>query len=707
MATDIALRIGGTKYRQKGGGYNPVLVNCGVFADNNVKLDSLPTVTETPSFKLIKTSGYTLYVLNDTKIHSADASTPGFLNVAVTILSNKQLKDDKSPYELLMDVYQKFMDLYTTPESDGFKRFKDTEYDKNIFSELLQKYPLEDTKKKNVTMNPQGSPATLCVPQNKMSEFFADPQYDEFADFREIEIGSMCQTTPALAGLTIPRPIVYKVFVDGDDKGNMTNMPFSYTKKPATQDVIYPEIRFTLDELKKNSPISQNGAVIKLLRSQERIDINTTGLKGEDVKCSVSVKINGDLRYKEYAVADFKNKYNKLSLGVYDLKEAIISGEPIKLPAKNVRNAEINLQCDNDVYEITKSKSNLAKSINITLTVSKKPQKIVQTTAPIVVEQKKYVVTDNKEEKQDEKPASQKKSFSLMNFLIGIAAGLVLALGIWLGIYGIPSGDDSRKFTVDEAKEQFVKYAQLEKNLLSSNDTINLLPFKILLTDFSDEEKKIVNRYFSPENEIENVDMEKVAIFKNVVPSDWESLKAISENLKTAVKDANDEEEKGSTVFDLLYNCERDIAKYKRCSDWDVLKNKNELEYIIKTKINQFPFNKVYDVSQHESRDIQTDNDILSRAQQLSSKELTNLINNKKVNYAKKTDEEIKIINGQLKSNKNYCPNADAVIDKLFPTDIQGQQSKIDAIINKKDKKGEIIKFIRWDDVLKASNEIK
>ena len=113
---NIALRISGTKQRQAG--FAP-LVSAGVLAGNEGEnMDRVLLVPETPAFLVKHAEDYILYLLIDRRVKSFDADAPGVLSIALTIGSAVQLADGKSPYTLLMEVYDTFRTLYMTPMSE-------------------------------------------------------------------------------------------------------------------------------------------------------------------------------------------------------------------------------------------------------------------------------------------------------------------------------------------------------------------------------------------------------------------------------------------------------------------------------------------------------------------------------------------------------------------------------------------------------------
>ena len=247
----IALRISGTKQRQAG--FAP-LVALGVLpGDEGDNMDRSTIVIDKPVYIIKHAPEYALYQLIDRKVKSFDADAPGVLSIALAIPRNNQLADGKSPYTLLKEVYECFRQNFMVPVEDGRDSFLNRDADSALFREIVNRYPLEERRSSYVTMSPAGLTGTLCLPREKMEDFFRDTQYEQFSSFRYIEIGQNCPTSPGLDGLEIPRPIRYEVFVNDQSRHEFLSKPFdSYTAtEPNTSLYSYEPIAFTLDELLK------------------------------------------------------------------------------------------------------------------------------------------------------------------------------------------------------------------------------------------------------------------------------------------------------------------------------------------------------------------------------------------------------------------------------------------------------------------------
>ena len=186
----LALRVAGTKQRRAG--FAP-LVTVGVLAgDEGANMYRSTMVAERPAYVVKHAPTYILYQLIDRGAKPFDADANGVLSIALTISSNSQLAEGKSPFTLLDEVYKKFVETYMESTSDGRLSFIDTDNDNEIFREIVSQYKLEPRRSSYVTMSQQGLTGVVCVPQDKLVDFFANTQYKEFAQFKDIEIGISC-----------------------------------------------------------------------------------------------------------------------------------------------------------------------------------------------------------------------------------------------------------------------------------------------------------------------------------------------------------------------------------------------------------------------------------------------------------------------------------------------------------------------------------
>lgn len=299
----IALRISGTKQRQAG--FVPLVAVGVLLGDEGDNMDRTTIVMDKPVYIVKHAQEYILYQIIDRKVKSFDANTFGVLSISLTIPRELQLAEGKSPYTLLNEVYECFRQNYMATVEDGSDTFLNRDADSALFWEIVNRYPLEERRSSYVTMSPAGLTGTLCLPREKMEDFFRDTQYEQFSSFRYIEIGQNCPTSPGLDGLEIPRPIRYEVFVNDQSRHEFLSKPFdSYTAtEPNTSLYSYEPIAFTLDELLK-APEHRfvNGKnMVELDFSRNRINCRlgkTEVLHRCEIKVNGSAEEERDIRQK-------------------------------------------------------------------------------------------------------------------------------------------------------------------------------------------------------------------------------------------------------------------------------------------------------------------------------------------------------------------------------------------------------------------------
>lgn len=336
----IALRIGGTKQRRAG--FAP-LVPVGVLPGNEGdNMYVSPSITENPAFIVKHAPTYTLYMLIDRGVRPFDADASGNLCIALAISADAQMAGGRSPYDLLVEAHDKFVELYMTQGSDGRYVFKDTDNDPAPFREIVSRYPIEARHNVYYPMNPQGPVGVVCVPQEKMADFFANTQYKEFAAFKEVEVGVSCgqMVTESLSNLQIPLPpMVYKVLVNGTDSGQTVQLPDDPVRVESKSNDLYDyeEVVFTLGEVRA----AAGGALVK---GNSRITI-------DDVRGAIDCKQGRhDAMYtivttwddrtdggRQEIVSQAKQGQVKFSLGQVDVTSGIIDPEQ----SMQVKGAEI------------------------------------------------------------------------------------------------------------------------------------------------------------------------------------------------------------------------------------------------------------------------------------------------------------------------------------------------------------------------------
>ena len=274
MNSQIRLQIAGTRERRTD--FTPLLVVGPSFGPIVMERE-VSIIAESPYYVIRHTADNVIYMLVDTQVRPGDVDTSGVLYIALAWPPDKKLTGNKSPYSLLSAIYRTFQALYMHP-SGGRYKFTDTAIDNGIFERIIDSCHLETSSKNYVPMEGNLT-GIVCVAADKLDDFFRDTQYPEFRKYKDIEIGTSCQNlaTPELAGLEIPRPVNYEVWVNGKSVSfSLSREEDSYmASAPATSTHEYESVSFVLGELlgSKNGQLQEGeGSVIRLDAEHERID---------------------------------------------------------------------------------------------------------------------------------------------------------------------------------------------------------------------------------------------------------------------------------------------------------------------------------------------------------------------------------------------------------------------------------------------------
>lgn len=450
-SNSIALRIAGTKQRQAG--FAP-LATVGVLAGNEgANMDRVLMVPEKPSFLIKHTEDYILYMLMDRRVKSFDADASGVLSIALTIGRAVCLSGGKSPYDLLMEVYDTFRTRYMVPVSDGRDAFQNVDIDSEVFREIVGRYPLEACERPYVRMNPGTLSGIVCVPREQLSDFFRDTQYPEFASYRDIEIGSEClaMVSPGLDQLRIPRPVSYRVHVNGRPTGQSLNLPSDVCRASAPSSPMeeYEPVDFTLGEL-LSAPagvLEKGGAVIRLKKAEEAIYCQ---LQHQDVKYAVYTSISGfDERDRNEVKQAFIDGQIRIQLDGRDITDELTRKTPMR--PQDVVGHRLSIFGGSSRYllSINTTPEHAEKKIKFTIGVSRK------VVAPPPAAAKQPIQQSYSEHAAPSQPAPVR--FHGKSFLIGLLSGLLagaIAIALMLML-----GGKKAKESVDEQKEPVANVA--------------------------------------------------------------------------------------------------------------------------------------------------------------------------------------------------------------------------------------------------------
>ena len=482
MNKQITLCIGGTPDREAG--YQPLAI-IGLFpADQFDNMDRTTLFAEKPVCSIKHTSGYIIYQLIDRKILHFNYPTNGMLGIALTIPKDMQLSDGKSPYTLLKSIYDKFRNEYITSSNDGVDKFLDKKVDPESFQQIVAQYSLEPRKGRYVEM--KGSlTGTLCVPQNKMEDLFRDSQYAEFANYKDIEIGSSCTTAMDLELLEIPRPVSYQVYVKGIPQPEYLSKPTdSYTTHLGrTEDYYFKNISFTLGDLlaSENGIFSQGASSVKLDKVNRRIDCDVQKV---EIKYKGTLKFIGKPGNKDVVQRAVENGEIRIDLGNSNIMDYQTSGLEFEIPARLLRTPSLSITPNKTKQGFVLSvmfsiqQEHDQQSITIEVTIREEEKKVVPPSVPAPRSGNKNGNKSSDFSKQSDKQIDQEEDAFLAEerkrqteerrhligkwFIIGFLSSLLLC-SLGFGAYLMFKKDESQNQLKEQIAEKDNKIQELER----------------------------------------------------------------------------------------------------------------------------------------------------------------------------------------------------------------------------------------------------
>ena len=608
----ITLNISGTKLRQAG---FADLVILGAFPEAEFKnMDRVTLISEKPVYLIKHTNDYIFYQLIDRRVKSNDADTNGVLSIAVTIPSGMKLADGKSPYTLLRNVYDRFRSDYMTPYSDGRDTFLDVPADATVFSDILAGYSLERRTGRYVVMNAVLT-GSLCVPQDKLEALFRDSQYNEFANYKDIEIGVSCESSLDLANLEIPRPIIYDVYVNGTRQSIVISKP---TDLFSTNLPDHDNISFTLGDLlaADGNRITKGKSVVELDFVNNKITC-TIAKSVFMLKCKVSISGKAKGVAKE-ALESGKLRILERSANFDIMQYRVGAGLDFDIPSDVILNPSFRLdgveKCD---LELTIYTNTMFDKRTINIDVNANPKEVAPAVVPPAkknagskersnvnssnsfkdnreYERQRKQEIERKEREaeerryQEQRQKEQKRNAFVMGFISALVlCGLCFAAYIWL------AGDEKKKQQGGEVAQTVEdKHNEVDKVKIFSEvlkDKIN--NDKDFLK--TEEVKQIVKKYneLNPPAPQDTV-KEKVAakinpnrgVDKNVVEADSTAHKNV------AVALSKSEEQKAQTVDQIKAEILELVKKkdFNACQahpGWNKLgqTDKNTVDYLLRT----------------------------------------------------------------------------------------------------------------------------
>lgn len=350
----IGLRISGTKQRR--GGFQP-LVAIGVLAGGEAgNMDRVPLVKEKPAYVVKHAPDYALYMLIDRHVKSFDADAPGVLTIALTIASDTQLADKKSPYTLLQEIYDTFASFYMTRLTDGRDSFVEKDAETEFFRQIIDKYPLEERHQQLATMTPEGSTGVVKVPKDKMEEFFRDTNYDEFRNYCDIEVGTECNCSPGLENIEIPKVTAYEIWINEKNTGRFLRKKEGEDKFLFNKEG-FPKIHFALDELldAPNQRLEMENATIVLDTQKNRILCDIAKPKTQNVSNPTSQRARLSIIAPKDVAPLIHNGKIKVKLGAVDVSKYYASKDKYYVNLEEIDNLEPSIEHTTDyVFKVGK-----------------------------------------------------------------------------------------------------------------------------------------------------------------------------------------------------------------------------------------------------------------------------------------------------------------------------------------------------------------
>lgn len=340
MKNQIALLIKGNI--TAGGGMQP-LIAIGVFpkdvADN---MDTAPKVPERLSYKIRHGNTDITYTMTDVNVRSAKSSRGGRLVIGISIPCDMRLKDGKSPYWLLKDIYRTFVELHMTTGSDGFHTFKDQDLSNEPFKTLMDSYELEVRSTKGYRRMSEfnaGETGIVSVQtEGNLAELMRDSQYPEFTGYSQIEAGLSCVPT---VNIRIPRPRKYRVYLNGVYKNvDLTDTRDAFNSADYLLDTKYQtwdHVGFQLEELLDSLDGTLYGGRIRISKEEERIDCEVSK---QDKRFEFTAEIKPALGGSPDNVGKARKALQEgklsITLGGEDISDRFVSGDKIVVRGSNV-----------------------------------------------------------------------------------------------------------------------------------------------------------------------------------------------------------------------------------------------------------------------------------------------------------------------------------------------------------------------------------
>lgn len=159
--------------------------------------------------------------LNLKKVRSLDTPREGRLSIVLTIDKNVRLDGDRSPFDLLMAVWEKFRTECMTHGYDGRYVFRHGKYSPEAFEALLKNCPTKSYSGKYVEMLGSEPACLVLLSEVMMGQLFNDTQYSELSAYSCLRVATKGSVLRPIS-LEIPRKPRFSVFVNGNKCGEIS-----------------------------------------------------------------------------------------------------------------------------------------------------------------------------------------------------------------------------------------------------------------------------------------------------------------------------------------------------------------------------------------------------------------------------------------------------------------------------------------------------
>ena len=294
----ITLLISGNKIGNAG---FDELLNVGDFPLGLEDIDYPINFEASHCFYIQHTASYRKLVLmcKPSTIVSSGAARPGRLSIGIVIPKGLRIIGGKSPYDLLLEIKNKFMESNMNFwSSTGVYEFKNGYYDNQPFEEILNKYPLEKGSSRHIVTAGEEN-AYMIASEDKIRDLLRDPQYAEFANYKFVWVCS--QGNPQnYPNIVIPRPHKYEVYInDKFDSSIGENDSYDKDIRPNANTSHPVSVSFTIDKLRNG--YTQENVSFSLNEDAERVDCWVTFPKKRYTRC-VNARFSPEITPEDKAI---------------------------------------------------------------------------------------------------------------------------------------------------------------------------------------------------------------------------------------------------------------------------------------------------------------------------------------------------------------------------------------------------------------------